>query len=100
MRQRKVRNSLARRSPEAIAFAREQRKNANEFADRMWQFLRNRNCKGQKFRREYPISPYTVDFCCVSLKLIVEVDGKDHFTEEGKLRDAKRDRELRSQDMK
>ena len=37
----------------------------------------------QKFRREYPLPPYTADFCCVELKLILEVDGADHFTEAG-----------------
>jgi very-short-patch-repair endonuclease len=37
--------------------------------------------RGQKFRREHPIGPYTVNFVCLALKLIVEVDGKDHFNE-------------------
>ena len=36
--------------------------------------LRNRRCRGEKFWREHVIAPYTVDFCCVSLKLVVEVD--------------------------
>ena len=30
---------------------------------------------------EYPIPPYTADFCCVALKLIVEVDGEHHLRE-------------------
>ena len=38
---------------------------------------------------------YTVDFCCVALKLIVEVDGEHHFTKEGKLDDNGRDQYLR-----
>ena len=57
--------------------------------------LRNRRCCGEKFRREYSISPYTVDFCCVALKLIVEVDGDPHFTEQGKQKDRRRDHHLR-----
>ena len=36
----------------------------------------------EKFRREYPIPPYTADFCCVALKLIVELDGEHHQAEE------------------
>ena len=89
------RNSSGKRNPEAIEFARQQRKQSNDFASVMWQLLRGRRCRGRKFRREYPIPPYTVDFCCVELKLIVEVDGEDHFTAEGKEHDEKRDRFLR-----
>jgi very-short-patch-repair endonuclease len=33
---------------------------------------------GLKFRRQHPIPPYTVDFCCVSTRLVVEVDGSQH----------------------
>ncbi len=36
-------------------------------------------------------------FVCLSLKLIVEVDGKDHFTEAGRRADAQRDQFLRDQ---
>ncbi|WP_390621088.1 endonuclease domain-containing protein [Stieleria neptunia] len=56
--------------------------------------LRNRRCRNQKFRREYPIAPYTVDFCCVDLKLIIEVDGKPHQTNEGRQHDQRRDQYL------
>jgi len=83
-----------RRNPEATDFARNQRAMANEFAREVWQMVRNRRCRGEKFRREHTIGPYTVDFCCVALKLIVEVDGEPHFQEEGKRRDQRRDRYL------
>jgi len=64
-----------RQSAEAVEFARAQRSSANEFANTIWQWVRNRQVCGQKFRREYAIPPYTVDFCCVELKLIIESDG-------------------------
>ena len=67
---------------------------ANEFGRDVWQMVRNRRCHGEKFRREYTIGPYTVDFCCVALKLIVEVDGEHHFQEQGRQRDQRRDRYL------
>ncbi len=60
---------------ERISFARSQRRSSNEFADLMWQCLRNRQVLGKKFRREHSIPPYTVDFFCAELGLIVEVDG-------------------------
>ena len=37
--------------------------------------VRNRQFRNRKFRRDYPIPPYTVDFCCVALRLVVEIDG-------------------------
>jgi very-short-patch-repair endonuclease len=81
----------------AIDFARLQRRTANEFASTVWHWVRNRNCCGQKFRREAPIPPYTVDFCCIQLKLVIEVDGAPHLTAAGRAYDARRDRWLRKQ---
>ena len=83
------------RRPEQIAFARDQRQTANEFAGDVWQLLRGRRLLGEKFRREHPMGPYTLDFACLDLKLDVEIDGVDHQTEEGKARDQRRDAYLR-----
>jgi very-short-patch-repair endonuclease len=91
-----MRRSRAR-SPNAIEFARAQRATANEFASTVWQWVRNRQIRKQKFRREYPIPPYTADFCCVELKLILEMDGAEHFSEAGKERDRVRDEFLARQ---
>ncbi|HMO13601.1 MAG TPA: endonuclease domain-containing protein [Pirellulaceae bacterium] len=88
------------RSEESIEFARNQRRTANEFASTVWQWIRNRQIHGAKFRREYPMPPYTADFCCVELKLIIEIDGEGHFTEQGVARDLKRDQFLLSQGYK
>ena len=63
-----------------------QRATANEFARTVWQWVQSRQVCRQKFRREYPLPPSTADFCCVELKLILEVDGADHFTEAGQER--------------
>ena len=62
-----------------------------------WQWVESRQVCRQKFRREYPLPPYTADFCCVELKLILEVDGADHFTEAGQERDRVRDEALAKQ---
>ncbi|GAA5506243.1 uncharacterized protein HI_1162 [Novipirellula caenicola] len=56
--------------------------------------VRNRRCCGEKFRREVVIEPYTVDFCCIALKLVVEVDGEHHFTDAGLASDRARDQYL------
>ncbi|MGD0072963.1 MAG: DUF559 domain-containing protein [Candidatus Binataceae bacterium] len=44
----------------------------------LWSRLRDRQLAGVKFRRQHPIGPYIVDFCCVEHHLIVEVDGGQH----------------------
>jgi very-short-patch-repair endonuclease len=85
------------RSAEAIQFARDQRSTANEFVQTVWQWIRNRQICNQKFRREFPIPPYTADFCCVELKLILELDGAGHVTEPGREHDRIRDDVLTSQ---
>ena len=79
------------RSPEAISFARDERAKSNEFASTIWQWIRTRQICHQKFRREFPIPPYSADFCCVELRLILEIDGAEHFTEAGRERDRVRD---------
>ncbi len=79
------------RQPDRIEFAREQRKQANEFSHDVWQMLRAGRMQGEKFKREYPLGPYTIDFVCLDLKLVIEIDGKDHLTDEGKNHDRSRD---------
>jgi very-short-patch-repair endonuclease len=43
----------------------------------LWQHFRQRP-GGLKFRRQHPIGPYAVDFCCLSHKLVVEIEGIAH----------------------
>jgi very-short-patch-repair endonuclease len=45
---------------------------------KLWQYLRNRRFMGLKFRRQYPVGPYVVDFVCLSHKLVIELDGGQH----------------------
>src|SRR5260221_13264496 len=44
----------------------------------LWRCLRSRQLNGLKFRRQHPIGPFIVDFVCLELKLIVELDGDSH----------------------
>jgi very-short-patch-repair endonuclease len=44
--------------------------------------LRKRAMKGARFRRQHPIGPYIADFACPGSKLVVEVDGATHGTEQ------------------
>jgi very-short-patch-repair endonuclease len=58
------------------------RKNSTDSEKRFWSQLRNRRLNGWKFRRQFPIGQYIVDFECYELKLIVEVDGGQHADQE------------------
>ncbi|ABD06269.1 Protein of unknown function DUF559 [Rhodopseudomonas palustris HaA2] len=72
--------------------ARNLRRNATDAENALWQRLRSRSLLGFKFVRQEPIGPYTVDFLCRELRLIVEVDGGQHAESKG---DAVRDHWLR-----
>tara|TARA_R110000868_G_scaffold126043_9_gene332913 strand:+ start:68097 stop:68393 length:297 start_codon:yes stop_codon:yes gene_type:complete len=58
----------------------------------VWTMLRNRRLEVFKFRRQMPVGPYVADFCCPSLKLIIELDGGVHALRTE--RDARRDQWL------
>jgi len=89
-----VKRQAQKRNSEATQFARNQRATANEFASDAWQMPRNRSCCSEKLRREYVIEPYMVDFCCIELKLVVEIDGERHFADAGKSADKVREQFL------
>ena len=57
-----------------------------------WKPLRNRHVLHYKFRRQVPLGNAIVDFCCLSLKLVVELDGAGHAYESQASRDQQPDR--------
>ena len=74
--------------------ARKFRKNMTEAESFLWQRIRRKQLKGRQFYRQKNIGDYIVDFYCPSAKLIVELDGGQHYTEEGVNRDQIRDNYL------
>lgn len=60
-----------------VELARKLRKDMPLPERMLWQLLRQRP-GGFKFRRQHPIGPYVVDFCCLSERFVVEVDGSAH----------------------
>ena len=58
--------------------ARSLRKNKTDVEQLVWKYLRNRQQYNYKFRRQFPIESYIVDFACLELKLIIELDGGQH----------------------
>ena len=78
--------------------ARSLRKNQTEAERLLWRHLRNRQLCQAKFRRQFPINPYIVDFACLELKLIIELDGGHHAEQISY--DEKRDFFLKQQGFK
>ena len=59
--------------------ARVLRKNATNAENRLWYFIRAKRLKGYKFKRQYILGPYIVDFICLEKRLIIELDGSQHI---------------------
>ncbi len=71
-------------------FAKNNRKNATEAEDKLWQEVRNKKINGYKFRRQHPIAGYIPDFVCLERRLVIEIDGDYHNEEEQKKYDTLR----------
>ncbi len=69
-------------------FAREQRANAVQAESLIWAAVRNRRCEGRKFQRQVALGSFLVDFICFERRLVVEVGGPSHESEEQKAADA------------
>ena len=54
------------------------RRSATDAEQAQWFELRARRLGGHKFRRQWTLHPYIIDFCCLEQRLIVEVDGGQH----------------------
>ncbi len=61
----------------------------------LWSLLKNRQAFGLKFRRQTSIENYIVDFYCAEYKIVIELDGEPHYTEEQAIKDQKRDKRLK-----
>lgn len=79
-------------NPALVARARELRKNMTPAEKKLWHLY----LKTFKFRvlRQRPIDHFIVDFYCPKFKLVIEIDGDSHFTDEGQAYDRERTRRL------
>ncbi|MBC7827277.1 MAG: DUF559 domain-containing protein [Chitinophagaceae bacterium] len=60
----------------------------------LWKKLRAREMMGYQFYRQKPLDNYIVDFYCPALKLIIEIDGHYHSSEEDSIDDDLRQQKL------
>jgi very-short-patch-repair endonuclease len=69
------------------SFARSLRKSQTDAENRIWYHLRSRRFLGLRFRRQHPIGQYFADFVCIELGLVIELDGGQHNSSEGRWKD-------------
>ncbi|MBU0671295.1 endonuclease domain-containing protein [Patescibacteria group bacterium] len=67
-----------------IFIAKKFRKNLTKSERIFWQELRNKKFLNLKFRRQFVVFGYILDFYCPKLKVAIEVDGKIHERQKGK----------------
>ncbi|MEM6831921.1 MAG: DUF559 domain-containing protein [Bacteroidota bacterium] len=75
--------------------ARDLRNNSTLAEGMLWKYVLRASGLGYPFRRQRPIGKYIVDFVCLPLKLIIEVDGITHSYEEVSKKDKVREKKLK-----
>ena len=78
---------------------RDLRKVSTKAEDLLWKLLRNRNIKGYKFKRQYSVGGYILDFYCPEIKLAIELDGAYHLDSERTKYDAQRTKIINECDL-
>jgi|SRR5579872_1467001 len=72
-------------------YSQSNRANQTNAEKLLWYKLRNRQLDGIKFRRQFPLLNFILDFYCMDKKLAIELDGSQHANS---LYDAERSKEL------
>ncbi|MGH7800206.1 MAG: endonuclease domain-containing protein [Thermodesulfobacteriota bacterium] len=74
------------------SLARELRKNMTDAEKLLWSKVRRKQFRGYQFYRQRIIGNYIVDFYCPKSKLVIEIDGGQHYSEVGVDTDRLRDK--------
>jgi very-short-patch-repair endonuclease len=80
-----------------VSFCRNLRKTMTKAEVVLWTRLRGGRLNGMRFRRQHPIGPFVADFACVKARLVIEVDGMTHASDEARSYDLRRTQFLRRQ---
>ena len=67
-----------RNRPRTLTHAKRLRRNMTDAELLLWSRLRRHQLHGLMFRHQTSIGHYIVDFACLTIKLIIEVDGGQH----------------------
>jgi very-short-patch-repair endonuclease len=80
--------------------ARALRKTSTDAERLLWAALRDHRLNGASFRRQVPIRNFIADFVCHAAKLVIELDGGQHFSEDAEQGDAARSTVIEAQGFK
>ena len=80
--------------------ARALRKNSTDAERLLWAALRGHRLNGASFRRQVPIKNFIADFVCHAAKLVIELDGGQHFSDQAEHADAVRSAVIEAQGFK
>ncbi|MCJ7508219.1 MAG: endonuclease domain-containing protein [candidate division Zixibacteria bacterium] len=74
--------------------SRNLRKNQTDTERKLWSILRNRQLASVKFRRQFSIGRYILDFYSPKYRLAIESDGAQHYEDDHRRQDELRTKEL------
>ena len=80
--------------------SRRLRKEMTEAEKLLWSKIRAKQIKGFQVYRQKPIGRFIVDFYCPKAKLVIELDGGQHYSEPMRVKDQIRDRYMESIGLK
>lgn len=75
------------------------RTNLTDAEQVLWQHIRRKQIQGVQFYRQKPLLAFIVDFYCPAAKLVIELDGSQHYDEEHQNKDQARDDTLAELDL-
>jgi len=87
------------RDERLLKFAREMRKNMTSEERKLWYMYLQKHPRF-RFRRQEIIGSYIADFYCAQARLIIEIDGSQHFSEDAISYDEARTAFFTQQDLR
>ena len=76
----------------ALTSTRKELRNRGTSAEAvLWLSLKGRQIEGMRWRRQFGVGPYILDFYCPQLHLCIELDGAEHYTIQGGVNDLQRE---------
>jgi very-short-patch-repair endonuclease len=87
-------NLMERYNPKLKENSRTLRSNMTDAEQMLWHHLRRKQIQGVQFYRQKPLLSFIVDFYCPAAKLVIELDGSQHFEAGHQAKDQARDAAL------
>jgi very-short-patch-repair endonuclease len=85
---------MERYNPKLKKHSRTLRINMTDAEQVLWHRVRRKQIQNVQFYRQKPLLAFVVDFYCPAAKLVIELDGSQHYEEAHQIRDQERDAAL------